>query len=451
VQASLESATGADVAAAAERRQRQRLLRQQTLTVLLLFLGYAAYYFCRVDYYVATPLLIDDFHQRGLSQNDALNRIGLMTSLGVLAYALGKLLLTGLGDFWGGRRSFLLGLAGAAGFTVLFAVGGAFPVFTLAWVGNRLTQSIGWAGLIKVSSRWFNFSSYGTVIGILSVSYLVGDATARQSMGALIARGFGWRAVFFFAAAVAGGLLIANFWLLRDSRVDAGHSEAEVSPRNLFSGQAQQPTSVFALLRPLLFNRAFILVCLLSLGCTIVRETFNAWTPQYLTSHVGLSAGGAASWSSIFPWAGAVSVLVAGWVSDRLGANGRSLILMSGLAGASGALWLLAAAPAGIANSTLALSLIGVVALCLLGPYSYLGGAFALEFGGKQAGATSSGLIDGVGYLGGILAGYPAGRISTAFGWRGVFVSLAAVSAVAAVAAAVLHFHQSRQDVRGTA
>jgi len=114
------------------------------------------------------------------------------------------LFLTGLGDFWGGRRNFLIGMGGATVFTLLFAVGGGFPIFTLAWVGNRLTQSIGWAGLIKVSSRWFDYSVYGTVIGILSISYLIGDAAARQSMGMLLAHGFGWRALFVYAAIVVG-------------------------------------------------------------------------------------------------------------------------------------------------------------------------------------------------------------------------------------------------------
>ena len=41
--------------------------------------------------------------------------------------------------------------------------------------------------------------------GILSISYLVGDALARQQMGMLIERGYGWRALFLFAAIVAGG------------------------------------------------------------------------------------------------------------------------------------------------------------------------------------------------------------------------------------------------------
>ena len=93
--------------------------------------------------------------------------------------------------------------------------------------------------------------------------------------------------------------------------------------------------------------------------------------------------------------------------------------------------------------------LIGVVAFCLIGPYSYLGGAFALDFGGKQAGAASSGIIDGVGYLGGVLAGDTVARISGAFGWHGVFVALASVSGASAVAAGFLYFQQRRRIVRG--
>jgi sugar phosphate permease len=82
---------------------------------------------------------------------------------------------------------------------------------------------------------------------------------------------------------------------------------------------------------------------------------------------------------------------------------------------------------------------IGIVAFCLLGPYSYLGGAFALDFGGKQASAASSGIIDGIGYLGGVLAGDSVARLAGALGWEKVFLVLAAVSALAAVCAGFLH------------
>ena len=67
------------------------------------------------DLSVATPLLIEELGKNGVRHGEAIVRVGAMTSLGVLAYALGKLFLGGLGDLWGGRINFLIGLAGFAG------------------------------------------------------------------------------------------------------------------------------------------------------------------------------------------------------------------------------------------------------------------------------------------------------------------------------------------------
>jgi sugar phosphate permease len=416
----------------------------QTRTILLLFGGYAACYYCRADLSVATPLLVEELGRHGVSHGQALIHIGTISSLGVLAYALGKLFLTGLGDYWGGRRNFLIGVGGATLFTLMFAAGGTLPVFTLAWVANRLTQSVGWAGLIKVSSRWFDYSSYGSIIGILSISYLVGDALARQQMSMLIERGYGWRALFLFAAIVAGAMLLANLWLLRESRVAEGHSEAQPNPLNLFAATHSRPASVAALLAPLLRSRAFLLVCLLSFACTIIRETFNTWTPVYLRDHLGYSMSDSAGLSAVFPGVGVVSVLIAGWLSDRLGLTGRSLLMFLGLAGSVAALLVLMTVRAGVSHALFPIVMIGVVAFCVLGPYSYLGGAFALDFGGKQASAASSGIIDGIGYLGGVLAGDSVARLAVAFGWDGVFVTLAGVSALATLCAGVLHLINTR-------
>src|SRR5580704_16867838 len=420
---------------------RARSLRfRQTGTVLLLFGGYASLYFCRADLSVATPLLIEELGQHGISHGDAIIRMGQIASFGVLAYALGKLFLGGLGDFWGGRVSFLIGLVGATVFTLMFASGLSLPLFSIAWVGNRLTQSLSWAGLIKVSSKWFDYSSYGMIIGILSISYLVGDAAARQWIGMLIEHGFGWRTLFYFAAAVVGLFLAVNFLFLRESRLDAGFIEAKPNPLNLFAGSESRPKNLAQLLLPLFRSRAFLVVCVLSLGCTIIRESFNLWTPAYLRDYLGYSASTAARMSSVFPAVGAVSVLATGWLSDRLGVNGRALILFVGLTATAAALLALMSIRPSSSGSLLPLIAIGAIAFCLLGPYSYLGGAFALDFGGKQASAVSSGIIDGVGYLGAVVAGDSIARVSVAFGWKGVFVALAVVSALAALGAGYLYY-----------
>jgi OPA family glycerol-3-phosphate transporter-like MFS transporter len=143
--------------------------------------------------------------------------------------------------------------------------------------------------------------------------------------------------------------------------------------------------------------------------------------------------------SAIFPGVGAVSVLVTGWLSDRFGVNGRALLMFVGLTTATVALFALMSVPSGAGTTLAPLLAIGAVAFCLLGPYSYLGGAFALDFGGKQGSAVASGMIDGIGYIGGILAGSSVTQISNSFGWQGVFIALTAISAVAAIGAGFLY------------
>jgi sugar phosphate permease len=411
----------------------------QARTLILLFVGYASCYFCRSDLSVATPLLLAELAKHGIHHDDALVEIGTMASLGVGAYALGKVFLTGLGDYWGGKRNLLIATGGAALFTVLFAASSTIPMFTLAWIGNRVTQSIGWCSLVKVSSKWFHYSRYGTVIAILTCSYLVGDAAARQSMGALLEHGFGWRGLFLFGAAVAAVMFLANLLLLRESRVDEGHAEAEANPHNLFASKEERPTSWWQLVAPLLRSRAFVTVCLLGLACTTVRETFNTWTPEYLSEYAGYSVSSAASLSAIFPGVGAIAVLLAGWMSDRLGANSRALILTLGLLAAALMLVALVSLPRGGGAHGWHTTLIALVAFCLFGPYSFLAGAFALDYGGKQAGAVASGLVDGAGYAGGVLSGTVMAKVAVTFGWGGVFSALAALCLLAALGSVYLH------------
>jgi sugar phosphate permease len=70
----------------------------------------------------------------------------------------------------------------------------------------------------------------------------------------------------------------------------------------------------------------------------------------------------------------------------------------------------------------------------------------ALDFGGKRGSALASGIIDGTGYLGSVIAGDTMARVSVTFGWNGVFLLLAGVSVVSAMGALWL-FRQGRRRV----
>ncbi|HTQ58413.1 MAG TPA: MFS transporter [Bryobacteraceae bacterium] len=425
---------------------RRRLALWQALTITLLFVGYAGYYLCRSDFSVSLPLLIDELARRGMTPGQAEIRLGAIASIGVLAYAIGKFFLGSMADFLGGRRNFLIGMGGSVLFTLLFSLGGGMPVFTLAWIGNRVVQSTGWAGMVKITSRWFSYSSYGAAMGVISLSYLVGDAGAREFMGALIRHGYGWRVVFQVAAGTLLVIFIANLLLLRESRAQVGLGEPDVNPLNLFGkeGGDPKPTGLRDLLGPLFSSPAFWVVCALSLGTTLVRETFNTWTPTYFHQVVGYSKADAASTSAVFPLFGGLSVFLAGFVSDRLGRTGRSAIMFYSLLASAVALFALGSLRAGAARE-LPTFLVGLVGFLVIGPYAYLAGAIALDFGGKHGSATSSGIIDGVGYLGGILAGDSMARISVSFGWTGAFMVLAATALLSSAAAAVLYFNQRHE------
>jgi sugar phosphate permease len=417
-------------------RMQPRFRTWQALTVALMVLGYSGYYLCRSNFSVTLPLQIEDLATAGLSPDEAKRRLGQVASWGVLAYAFGKFVSGGLADILGGRRNFLFGMFGSILCTVAYALSGALPLFTMAWIANRSVQSMGWVGMVKISARWFSYAQYGTVMGIISLSWLFGDAAARWFMGRLIDGGMSWRGVFLTAAAVLAGLWLAGLLLLRESPREIGADEPPDSPSHLFQqpGEKEAPMGLAARLTPLLRSPAFWFVCVLSLGSTLTRETFNTWTPTYFTEAVGLSKGEAAKHSALFPLLGGVSVLLAGCWSDRLGRGGRAAIILAGLALTGAALLLLASVDPG-ASRLLPILLVSVIGFLLIGPYSYLGGAISMDFGGKRASGTAAGIIDGVGYLGGVLAGERMAAISSRWGWRGAFLVLAAVAAASCVAA----------------
>jgi OPA family glycerol-3-phosphate transporter-like MFS transporter len=415
-----------------------RLKQWQDINIALLVAGYSGYYLCRSNLSVTMPLLIAELERRGISAAAAQVMLGTVASYGVLAYAIGKFPSGNLADRIGGKRNFLSGMGGSVAFTVLFAISGALPAFTLAWIGNRLSQSLGWAGAVKIVSRWFPRRQYGTVMALISLSYLFGDAAARQFLAWLISLGWGWRVVFLISAGVVAMLLWICAGVLREAPSEVGEPEPE-DDAGLFAGcsGAARTTGLRGMVAPFLASRAFWLACALSLGTTLLRETFNLWTPTFFSQSAGMTSADAARASAVFPLFGGVSVLLCGWLSDRLGRGGRAALMLIGLmlAGVS----LLALRSTAVASSREAtVILVGAVAFLILGPYSFLAGAISLDFGGKSGAGTASGLIDGIGYLGGVLSGGGMASISVRYGWNGAFLLLAAVAVLSSVAAGLM-------------
>ncbi|MBN9117927.1 MAG: MFS transporter [Planctomycetes bacterium] len=430
--------------------QTARLRRWQAVTVATLFTGYAGYYVCRSNLSVATPLLLDEYGAAGLTKA----HIGDVASVGVLFYAIGKLLNGVAAEYVGGKRIFLFGMFASVACTVLFAlspriagplagVAGEFglPVAVLVpffgvWAANRFVQSMGWGGLVQITARWFTAGRLATVMGVLCMSYLLGDAVARFYLGAVVKAGLGWQGVFFTAAATLGLIGLVSLFTLKGRPARLGLPEPPPPPGNVYGDDAgHEKVSLGKLLAPLLTSFTFWLVCLMNVGLTLIRETFNLWNPTYLKEVVKLDAGTAGMASLVFPLLGAVSSVLAGWLVDRL--NGRyGLVVVSSLVGLVAALGALAWLPLE-GQTWLALVLIGAVAFFLLAPYTFCSGVLAVKLGGQRGGSTAAGIIDTAGYLGATLAGSGVGRIADSYGWGTAFAALASVAVVTMVVAGV--------------
>ncbi|MEZ4699436.1 MAG: MFS transporter [Rhodothermales bacterium] len=408
------------------------LRKWQTTTMLSLVVGYAGYYFCRSNFSVASPLLLEAFGDQGLDKE----MLGAIASVGVFFYAIGKLLNGVLCDFVGGRRMFLFGMAASIGATVLFGTGVGISVFFVAWAINRLVQSMGWGALVKISSNWFSYKRYGWVMGIMSLSFLFGDAIARLFLGKLIGIGFSWQGVFFASAAVLGVIAVVDFFTLKSSPTDVGLPEVEVNPKNVFgdAGERERPPNLMALLLPFFRSPAFWLVAFMSFGLTLMREAFNFWTPTYLAEVGQLSAGDAGQLSLFFPLFGGFAVLLTGYLSDKMAGGKRAGIMVMSLIPLV-AILVVMGSVTGIENAVLPVVFVSISAFLMLGPYAFLAGAISLDLGGKQGSSTAAGMVDSAGYFGSILSGWGVGAVAQRFGWNAVFILLAIVAFLTALAA----------------
>ncbi len=401
-------------------------------TILLLLVGYTGYYFCRSDLSVVTPLILKEFGSQGIDKA----AIGSIVSLGVLVYAIGKIFNGILADFLGGKVMFLIGMIASVIATVFFGLGSGILIFGLAWAINRFFQSAGWGGLIKIVSNWFSFKNYGRIMGVISLSYLFGDAIARLFFGKMIGLGFGWREIFYFAALILLIIAVINLIFLKNNPARLSSLPPDVSPKNLYGheGEKERPKNIKQLLLPLFRNKTFLLVAFMSLGLTLIRESFNFWTPTYLTEAAHLSVSEAASRSMLFPFFGGISVIFSGYVSDKIFKGKRGIVISLLLFFLVFALLLMGIMQIGD-KTIIPLVLISVSAFLTIGPYSFLAGAIALDLGGRKGSSTIAGLFDCFGYFGATLSGYGVGKIAQVYNWNAVFIFLSIVSFITLIAA----------------
>lgn len=330
-------------------------------------------------------------------------------------------------------------MAGAVVFNLIFSLGSSLTFFITAWCLCRYFLSMGWGGLTKTLGAWYEPEHNGTVMGLVSINFQFGGVLATLFAGFLVAQGVNWQGLFVYPALVLSVIWIWSFLASKGSPQDV------VPGTDFGSGVAKHAVldeecedsqiSVKEIIRTLFAIELFRLLLVYSFFTTLLRSIFVFWMPKFFVD-LGLGTSTAILKSALLPLLGCVGTIGLGWYTDRYAKNGdRARAMWMMLAALTFCLLAISYAVSGPPNHNLVLLLTGLCGFFLLGPYSMSSGCLTLDIAGSRGAGSCTGLIDGIGYIGGALSVWGAGKISDALGWSEVFLVLAGFSVISTGAA----------------
>jgi OPA family sugar phosphate sensor protein UhpC-like MFS transporter len=412
-----------------------KLRAWQLRIFFLLWGGYAAYYLCRVNFAVAQPAILREFSDWTSAQ------IGAIPSIYAAFYALGQIVNGTLGQRFGARHMMTLALLGAATTNFLFAFASSYEVMLLLWACNGFAQSAGWSLLVQTISNWTTSQRRGTVMGLMSTCYQIGNAVSWLLAGVLCDRG-DWRASFWVPSLLLLPVAAVFFTFLRNSPEEAGlppvRDDLLGGKGNPLSTPGPSPAETGWTATRQVFNLTLANRILWVLGIgyfcmNSVRYAFMNWTVQYMTEFHGRSIKGSAFMAIVIPLVGCVGAVTAGWASDALFGKRRAPVCALMLGALAGVCVLFTWVPRG--QWFLATALLATAGFLIYGPDMLMSGAATVDISHPKAASIATGFTMFLGASGSVYSGAGVGWLKDlAKGdWSLVFWTLAVLSLLSAL------------------
>ncbi len=384
------------------------------------WLAYAGFYLTRKSFSVA-KIGIGEGTVLGITQA----QLGWIDGAFLTAYAAGQFIWGVAGDRFGARKVILIAMP----CSVLAACGMGFSsaaiAFGLFFFIQGLAQSAGWAPLSKNLSNFFSRQERGTVMGFWCTNYAVGGIVASIFAGQMGER-FGWRYAFFGPAIALLGIWGLFILFQRDTPEEVGlapievyHSRLELPPEETIPDL--KPENAWQIILEVMRTPTVLLLCMVYFCLKPARYAILFWGPKYINDRLGTGMAESGFLSSMFELAGPVSVLVAGFLSDKLFGSRRMPVAVICLLLLSVVLFFLDHMPSTRWMLGSSLFLIGLLTYA---PDSLISGTAAVDFGTRKHASTASGLINGCGSIGAIVGGTIPGFFWKQWGWQGVFMVL---------------------------
>lgn len=409
-------------------------LRSWQLRIFWLLWGaYASYYLCRVNFAVAQPLILKEFPSWTNAQ------VGTIPSIYAIFYALGQIINGTLGQRFGARHMMTGALLIAALTNLLFSFAASYGAMLTLWAVNGFAQSAGWSLLIQTIANWNTSTRRGTVVGLISTCYTVGNVVSWLLAG-FLCEYVGWRAAFMVPSLLLLPMTGAFFLFLRNSPEDAGFPP--VRDDNIAAAAPGSTTTcaeaghswkhTWHILGLTLSNKVLWILAIGFFCMNSVRYTFMNWSVQYMADFQGRSIKNSALTAIAIPLIGSLGAIAAGWASDHLFGRRRAPVCAIMLVGLATVCVTFTFVPQG--QWILATVILGLAGFMIYGPDMLMSGAATIDVSHPQAASIATGLTMCTGATGAIFSGAGVGWLKDhAHGnWSLVFWVLAALCLVSA-------------------
>ena len=282
-------------------------------------IGYSLYYVCRTSLNVVKKPILDS------GMLDA-SQLGLIGSVLLFAYAIGKFINGFLADHCNIKRfmatgllvsavaNFCLGILGFA--SSALPTMAVFMMFAIMWGINGWSQSMGAPPAIIGLSRWYPLSKRGTFYGFFSLSHNLGEWLSFLFVGILVSvAGWQWG---FVGSSIAGalGVIVIVFFLHDNPQSKGLPAVEEMAHEKTSADEATESTG--ALQKLVLKTPAVWILAGASAFMYIARYAINGWGVLFLQEQKGFSLTEATTIISVNALLGIFGTVLSGWVSDKL-------------------------------------------------------------------------------------------------------------------------------------
>lgn len=377
-----------------------------------IIIGYGAYYLCRQNFAMITPVYMEEF---GYSRTE----LGKILSISSIVYGVGKFANGYISDKSNARYFMPIGLLLSALVTFCLGFSNSMFFFGTLWVLNNWFQSMGWPPVARMLTHWFAPQELGTKWAIGAASHQVGGAITLIFAGYLVTN-WGWRYAFFIPGIIAMLISFILFDRLRESPKILGLPpvEAYKGDEDFEEDSKGDNISTIEIFQKVFLNKNIWLISFANMCVYIVRIGILSWAPLFLKEFKNISLNHAGWQVAAYEVTGLLGGFAAGWLSDKI---------FKGERGPVGAIFMLLLAlnvvifwqmPVGYNN-------LGAFALVLAGFFVYgpqvLVGVASADFASKKAIGVANGFVGTMGYVGSALSGLGVGWLTDNVGWPGAF------------------------------